>query len=185
MQNLKLLVYYGFALPANPHDQVPLTLTPPDVPLAGRQAAALAAAGLGPEHALRAGPLAPVLLAFLRVVVADEAELAALEEEAGAAGGWGNGGGPRSGPLSPENEAQALATLRAAAEGLAAELEACPLLPPGGAAAEALAAEAGGEWRDSIAACAAYVEGQLSILRHTLRLCDELAAGAGGQAAPP
>ena len=103
--NLKLLCYYGFALSTNPHDEVALTLQLPEGPLQPRQAAVLAALGLGLDHTLSDGPLARQLLAVLRVVVASSEELRDLETAAphaagdsgGDGSGWPGGGGSGGG----------------------------------------------------------------------------------------
>ncbi|KAL4860156.1 Histone-lysine N-methyltransferase setd3 [Chlorella vulgaris] len=130
--NLKLLCYYGFCVPSNPHDLVPLQLEPPEGPLQEQQAAVLEAKGLGLEHSLQDGPLSRQLLGCLRVVVATAEELESMRK--GTLD-------PVAGPIAAENEEQALHTLQTALLGLLEPLEQLPLLVAGdGDVAEALAA---------------------------------------------
>ena len=173
--NLKLLSYYGFVIPNNPHDLVPLTLEPPqDDDLTPEKLSLLSSLGIGMEHALRNGPLAAQLLACLRVIVATPEEMAAV------AGGEVD---PMKGPLSEACEAQALETLRVALQGLLEPVvEGLEKFENGVVENDSVATvveernengfDAG--WKTSLGFCRVYMEGQRDILETSLRECEKL-----------
>ncbi|GAB4816642.1 hypothetical protein N2152v2_003688 [Parachlorella kessleri] len=145
--NLKVLCYYGFVIPNNPHDLVMLKLEPPEGELAAQQQAALDRHGLTLEHNLQ-------LLGCLRVIVATPEELLQVVEE---------GAVPQDGALSPENEVQALATLEAALLTLLEPLYSSQLLQ--GGAPTVGASPAGDGWdtpeaQQVVAGAAAPCQGQ-------------------------
>ncbi|CAL8467547.1 g7085 [Coccomyxa elongata] len=72
LPNLKLLLFYGFALPNNPHDIVSITLEVPIDASKPMREAVLEEHGVQLQHHLRRGPMSPHLLACLRVLAADD-----------------------------------------------------------------------------------------------------------------
>ncbi len=116
--NAELLLFYGFALrEPNPYDETPLALELPrgePAEATAARAEALARCGLAlAPHAVRAeGPPPRDLVAVLRVLTVDAAELGALGPGGGGAAGAGAGAGatrrdPRMGALSADGEAAA------------------------------------------------------------------------------
>ena len=101
--NAELLLFYGFALPGNPYDDVPLSLELPGGEVADvtkAREAALARAGLTlSPHAVRAGPLPLPLVGTLRVLTADVAALQTFT------------GNPTTDPISSEGETAAARAL--------------------------------------------------------------------------
>ena len=125
--NAELLLFYGFALrEPNPYDETPLALELPrgePAEATAARAEALARCGLAlAPHAVRAeGPPPRDLVAVLRVLTVDAAELGALGPGGGGAAGAGAGAGatrrdPRMGALRADGEAAA-ARARARAGG--------------------------------------------------------------------
>lgn len=73
--NLKLISYYGFCIPDNPHDVVPITIQPPATAWNETKQGIMSAMGIGFDHNLRDGALSPSLLACLRLIVSTDEEL--------------------------------------------------------------------------------------------------------------
>lgn len=184
LSNKELLLHYGFTLPRNPHDEVPLCFEEED----GEEGAGerretavrlrallMARWGVGWEHGLRRRAVLPSrLLALLRLLTAENEELVALARTPTAADGGQTGLGPRHRPLSPASELTALETLCGT---LRALLDQLPLRAEGveearGAGAEAAAA----------AHCDAYVDSQREILEAALRAAQGLLEAEGGEA---
>lgn len=173
--NMKLLAYYGFAIPQNPHDLVPLQLEPPESGLTAQQEAAMKAHSIGMEHSLRDGPFAVQLLACLRIVVATPEEINAVL--AGKVD-------PVKGPLSPACEAQALDTLAVVIQGLIgpveeglAKFEERKKVGNGVDKVEEESLNENGfdtEWKASLEFCRVYMEGQRDILERALKECVAL-----------
>ena len=174
--NMKLLSYYGFAIPGNPHDLVPLTLEPPEGGLTTQQEAAMKAHGVEMEHSLRDGPLAGKLLACVRLVVATEEEIEIVLQ---------GHVDPLVEMLSPACEAQALDTLTVVLQGLIepvgeslGRLEEKRKMENGKGTVqeESLFNENGfdADWRTSLEFCRIYMEGQMDILKRALKECLKL-----------
>ncbi|BDA42806.1 probable actin-histidine N-methyltransferase [Coccomyxa sp. Obi] len=72
LPNLKLLLFYGFALPNNPHDIVSITLEVPVDACKPMRDAVLDEHDIQLQHHLRRGPMSPHLLACLKVLAADD-----------------------------------------------------------------------------------------------------------------
>ena len=100
LRTWQLLQYYGFVPEANPFDAIDVRLGDPAA-LTPAQKQVCASHGLTADHAIRAGPVAPSCMAYLRVAVATAAELKRL-----------GGADPRLGPLSDRNERAAREALR-------------------------------------------------------------------------
>ncbi|GMH42506.1 hypothetical protein BSKO_10425 [Bryopsis sp. KO-2023] len=77
LPNIKLLVYYGFAIRSNPYDVLEIDL--PDVDIRDRrhkmQEEIIQELGIGKSHFVRAGPIPQKLLCFAMVSVAEITEL--------------------------------------------------------------------------------------------------------------
>ena len=149
-QNAELLLFYGFAIPNNPYDEVPITFTIPDGEspevTAARQSI-LSRHGLGLQHTIRRGPLATGLIATLRLLTADAASLSAFTGDA------------RVSPVSAEGEASAAATLCATTEALQEQAMAGDAVAAGSVGA--------GLWdlpRETGEACRAYRAGLKGVL---------------------
>lgn len=94
--NHKLLSFYGFAIPRNPHDFLNVSLDAPDDELAERREALMAKMGLKWDHQLVAGVAPRRLAAAVAVAVRDKEGLERMErevEEAEEAVSGGGGGG--------------------------------------------------------------------------------------------
>lgn len=155
--NLKLLCFYGFVVENNPHDIVPLEF---DQEVSEMQKEAMKQYNLQlKEHSLRNGPLAPSLLALLRVLVATEDELRDM---------LASKVNPIAGRVNEANENQALETLRVALEGLLegvnASLALCSLEKGQDERIEHNENGLDGSFQNSKRFCEMYLEGQRSIL---------------------
>jgi histone-lysine N-methyltransferase SETD3 len=114
--NVKLITYYGFVIPGNPHDIVPLTFETQgsaEMDIHGKIMQALNQTGLTLDHNIRYGPIPLKLKACLRILVADSKELDSI----------------LSGACNPltmvneDNERQAMTTLHSALEDVLKPLE--------------------------------------------------------------
>jgi hypothetical protein len=181
--NKDLLLHYGFTLPRNPADEVPLSFEQDDDDLGAACALRelrlrlLEQFDVGWDHSLRLGRRLPTrLLALLRLLTADEAELVALARATAGAQrprqerqlsprAAPSPPSPREGRLSVASERAALETLEGT---LMALLEQLPDEAPDaeGPAAEAAAA----------AHCAAYIASQRDIMEAALSETQEMLA---------
>lgn len=168
--NLKLLSYYGFIIPNNPHDTVGLRLEAPE-DSSPHLKAAMQLCNIGFDHNLRNGPLSLRLLACVRLVVATDEEL-----EAVCRGSLN----PLIDPLPPSGEAQALDTLMRAFESLLntmmevqSRFDSLWSLSLGEASSPF-------EWY-AIKACKLYVEGQLQIVQRAVAECVGMREGIGSE----
>ena len=158
--NCKLLLFYGFALPGNPHDHaevfVPLS---PDLPLRARKVALMSRCHAetfsdgAPSRILPGGEIPADLLSLLRLLpVTDEGEMAAIEAAATASSGVP--------AVSAANELGALSALEAALQGMSQAI-AVDLLE----AAELEKAEGTSEVGEH---CKVYAEAELQMLSECL-----------------
>jgi hypothetical protein len=167
--NLKLLSYYGFIIPNNPHDTVGLRLEAPE-DSSPHLKAAMQLCNIGLDHNLRNGPLSLRLLACVRLVVATDDELKAVCR------GSLN---PLIDPLPPSGEAQALDTLMRAFESLLDTLMEVqsrfdsPNFSLGGASSPCEVY--------AVKACKLYVEGQLQIVQRAVAECVGMRDGIGSE----
>lgn len=178
--NLKLLSYYGFVIPNNPHDTVGLRLEAPEEDSSPNLKTAMQLCNIGFDHSLRNGPLSLKLLACVRLVVATDEELAAVCQ------GSMN---PLVDRLPPSGEAQALDTLMRAFQSLLdilMEVESRFTFFNFTLDRESKKEEVEEEEEDpnvayAVGACKLYVDGQLQIVRRAVAECLALREGVGSE----
>jgi hypothetical protein len=152
--NAKLLLFYGFCIPNNPHDVFNIGFDLEGDALAGVKRRCLKNLGLDTDHQLRAGMsgrLPPRLLAAFRVFVADKDEVGKVLR----------GHNPLAEPVSSDNERRAVSLLR---ESLSSSLDTYsrPLRA---------ATECG---RHVMPHLRTFLDGQAVIIREAIRICDAM-----------
>eukprot|EP00123_Amoebidium_parasiticum_P003822 comp15138_c0_seq1/m.11828 comp15138_c0_seq1/g.11828 ORF comp15138_c0_seq1/g.11828 comp15138_c0_seq1/m.11828 type:complete len:544 (-) comp15138_c0_seq1:4-1635(-) len=114
MQNWQLVLYYGFALPNNQYDAIPVELCPIDDDHTTRRIEVLEALGLLKDHYFQASRPPTKVLAAMRVCVASKEELDQLQ----TANEQDPNSHPADKPLNDTNEVAALRLITTTAQAL-------------------------------------------------------------------